>query len=276
MDSPWNPHFLPPGPSRHPIAGRRCSCRRRWPRRRRLRFPDLLAVRRLPLQNLLPARKRDPRDDQYHRDLCPVLLLPAPGRADLRQDRGPPRPPAGHDGHGLPHGRGLSDHGLAARPARSLQCIAAGGEVGNSFIYLYERTPVSRLGRNSFVIYTATGSSVLLGSLLGLAISSSVSAKDMQGGPSTPTSSSCASSPSPASSACAATARRRHSPHRLPPRKRLERPALDPRPTRSRGLLPGKTPEARPCHSMRDTLHTENGRPLTQGSFDGTGQHPPS
>jgi MHS family alpha-ketoglutarate permease-like MFS transporter len=63
--------------------------------------------------------------------------------------------------------------------ARSLQGIAAGGEVGNSFIYLYERTPAGRLGRNSFVIYTATGSSVLLGSLIGFVISSSVSAKDM-------------------------------------------------------------------------------------------------
>lgn len=63
--------------------------------------------------------------------------------------------------------------------ARSLQGIAAGGEVGNSFVYLYERAPQNAKGRHSFVIYLATGTAVLVGSLLGFVISSNVSAEAM-------------------------------------------------------------------------------------------------
>lgn len=63
--------------------------------------------------------------------------------------------------------------------ARSLQGVAAGGEVGNSFVYLYERAPKNAKGRHSFVIYLATGTAVLVGSLLGFVISSNVSAQAM-------------------------------------------------------------------------------------------------
>ncbi|GGI02376.1 MFS transporter [Arthrobacter liuii] len=63
--------------------------------------------------------------------------------------------------------------------ARCLQGIAAGGEVGNSFIYLYERAPKGAKGRHSFVIYLATGTAVLVGSLLGFVISTNVSADAM-------------------------------------------------------------------------------------------------
>ena len=51
--------------------------------------------------------------------------------------------------------------------------------MGNSFIYLYERAPKNARGRHSFVIYSATGTAVLVGFLLGFVISSNVSAQAM-------------------------------------------------------------------------------------------------
>lgn len=51
--------------------------------------------------------------------------------------------------------------------ARIAQGISTGGEVGNSYIYLYEIAPEDRRGRYSSFVYASSGFSILLASLLG-------------------------------------------------------------------------------------------------------------
>lgn len=57
--------------------------------------------------------------------------------------------------------------------ARIAQGISTGGEVGNSYSYLYEIAPNDRKGRYSAFCYISTGSAILLASLLGYWMSSS-------------------------------------------------------------------------------------------------------
>lgn len=59
--------------------------------------------------------------------------------------------------------------------ARIAQGISTGGEVGNSYAYLYEIAPVDRRGRYSAFVYTSTGSAILLASLIGYWMSSTFS-----------------------------------------------------------------------------------------------------
>lgn len=60
--------------------------------------------------------------------------------------------------------------------ARIAQGISTGGEVGNSYAYLYEIAPADRKGRYASVAYISTGSATLAASLLGYWITSSFDA----------------------------------------------------------------------------------------------------
>ena len=51
--------------------------------------------------------------------------------------------------------------------ARIAQGISTGGEVGNSYAYLYEIAPADRKGRYSAFCYMSTGSAILVASVLG-------------------------------------------------------------------------------------------------------------
>ncbi|MFJ8931497.1 MFS transporter [Streptomyces sp. NPDC102364] len=56
--------------------------------------------------------------------------------------------------------------------ARIAQGISTGGEVGNSYAYLYEVAPADRKGRYASIGYISTGSATLVASLLGYWITS--------------------------------------------------------------------------------------------------------
>lgn len=64
--------------------------------------------------------------------------------------------------------------------ARIAQGISTGGEVGNSYAYLYEIAPEDRRGRYSSFCYMSTGAAILLASLLGYWMSSTFSDEFMR------------------------------------------------------------------------------------------------
>jgi len=64
--------------------------------------------------------------------------------------------------------------------ARIAQGISTGGEVGNSYAYLYEIAPADRRGRYSSFCYMSTGAAILLASLLGYWMSSTFSDEFMR------------------------------------------------------------------------------------------------
>lgn len=64
--------------------------------------------------------------------------------------------------------------------ARIAQGISTGGEVGNSYAYLYEIAPDDRKGRHSSFCYMSTGFAILLASLLGYWMSSTFSDEFMR------------------------------------------------------------------------------------------------
>ena len=59
--------------------------------------------------------------------------------------------------------------------ARITQGISTGGEVGNSYAYLYEIAPADRKGRYSAFCYMSTGTAILAASLLGYWMSANLS-----------------------------------------------------------------------------------------------------
>lgn len=63
--------------------------------------------------------------------------------------------------------------------ARIAQGISTGGEVGNSYAYLYEIAPADRKGRYTSFCYISTGSAILLASLLGYWMTTSFSKEFM-------------------------------------------------------------------------------------------------